>query len=166
MEYFAQNYTVDYNQTYSTSSGKALGVYYGILAVFAVVYIIAGWKIFTKAGQAGWKILIPIYNTVITLRIVGMSGWFVLLFLVPFVNFILAVVVAYKLAKAFGYGVGMTILEFIFGIGSLIIAFGNSKYHGPNGQGSPKAEAGSKPSNPTPQPPTPPPAKPTRPLVQ
>ena len=30
--------------------------------IFAVLTIIARWKIFTKAGEAGWKSIIPIYS--------------------------------------------------------------------------------------------------------
>lgn len=114
--------------------------------VFVVIFIIAYWKIFTKAGQPGWKSIIPIYNLITALNIVGMSGWYVLLFFVPFVNIIMAVVLAYKVAQAFGYGVGMTILELIFGIGLLIIGFGDAKYKDPNGSAPsdppyPKAQA-------------------------
>jgi hypothetical protein len=129
-----------YSYQVSTTGNSALKAYlwtFGI--VFLLVYILAGWRIFTKAGYDGWKILIPIYNVIITLRIVGLSGWYVLVFFIPFVGFIMEIIVAYKLAKAFGYGVGMTILEFIAGIGLLIIGWGDSKYLGPDGKGKPKA---------------------------
>ncbi len=33
-----------------------------IWLAIAVVMIAAYWKIFTKAGQPGWGVLIPIYN--------------------------------------------------------------------------------------------------------
>ncbi|MBX4201808.1 signal peptidase I [Candidatus Saccharibacteria bacterium] len=112
-----------------------------VYLAFIVVYVVAYWKIFEKAGQAGWKSLIPIYNTYIVLKIVGYSGWYLLLFLVPFVNILFAIYVAYKVAVAFGYGIGMTILEFIFGIGLLIIGFGDSKYLGPDGKGHKTAAA-------------------------
>ena len=63
-------------------AGAAIG---GVLATVAIVSvavavlgIIAGWKIFKKAGQPGWKILIPVYNAYILFKIVGMNfwGWF------------------------------------------------------------------------------------------
>lgn len=38
--------------------------------------LIAGWKILTKAGQPGWKILIPFYNFYILFKIVKMQNWF------------------------------------------------------------------------------------------
>lgn len=117
----------------NTTSGGFPAVLWVAYAVFIVLYIVAYWKIFTKAGEAGWKSIIPIYNIVTALRIVGMSGWYVLLFLVPLVNFFMSITLAYKIAKAFGYGVGMTILELIFGIGLLIIGFGSAKYTAPEG---------------------------------
>jgi len=129
---FAQETTLYYTNT-STSSGVP-AIFWIFYLAFIAVYIVAYWKIFEKAGEAGWKSLIPIYNMYIVLKIVGFSGWYLLLFFVPFVNFLFWIYVAYKLAVAFGYGVGMTILEFIAGIGLLIIGFGDSKYHGVDGQ--------------------------------
>jgi uncharacterized Tic20 family protein len=133
MWYLAQTSNNFYNYQTPGSTNKGISATLIIFYLVLLVLVIAGhWKIFTKAGQAGWKVLIPIYNMIITLRIVGMSGWYVLLFLVPIVNIIFAIVVAYKLAKAFGYGVGMTILEFLI-IGYLILGFGKAKYLGPSG---------------------------------
>ena len=40
-----------------------------------VVMLAAVWKIFTKAGQAGWNCLVPIYGAVVFLRIIGSTGW-------------------------------------------------------------------------------------------
>lgn len=44
--------------------------------IFYVFLVIAGWKIFKKAGEPGWKILIPIYNIYIMFKIVKMQNWF------------------------------------------------------------------------------------------
>lgn len=58
---------------YSSSSGSAgifililLAVYGLIMLValaFGIVSIIAYWKLFEKAGEPGWKAIIPYYNT-------------------------------------------------------------------------------------------------------
>jgi hypothetical protein len=142
MWYLAQTYN------YQVDSNSGIGVGLIILyLVFVIIAIAAYWKIFTKAGQAGWKVLIPIYNAIITLRIVGMSGWYVVLFLIPFVNIVMSVVVAYKIAKAFGYGIGMTILEF-FLIGALILGYGSAKYLGPEGKDKPAGASPPKPQSP------------------
>lgn len=46
------------------------------ILIFYVLVVIAGWKIFKKAGEKGWKALIPIYNIYIMFKIVGMANWF------------------------------------------------------------------------------------------
>lgn len=49
----------------------------GIVAVvFSVMLIIAEWKILTKAGEPGWKSLIPIYNVYMFYKIAGVKNWF------------------------------------------------------------------------------------------
>ena len=43
-----------------------------IIYVAVYVLIVAGWwMMFTKAGEAGWKSIIPIWNCLIVLKIVG-----------------------------------------------------------------------------------------------
>lgn len=103
------------------------------LIVF-VVAIAAYWRIFTKAGEAGWKSIIPIYNIVVLLKIVGRPWWWLLLMLVPLVNFIVMIVVMNDLSKSFGHGMGFTLgLIFLSLIFYLILAFGSSQYQGPAG---------------------------------
>jgi hypothetical protein len=105
-----------------------------ISLVILVIAIAAYWKIFTKAGEEGWKSIIPIYNIVVLLKIVGRPWWWLLLMLIPLVNFVVAIVVMNDLSKSFGHGVGFTLglifLSFIF---YLILAFGSSQYQGPAG---------------------------------
>jgi hypothetical protein len=47
----------------------ALGAYFVLILVLVVLLIVAYWKMFTKAGVAGWKSLIPIYNVYIAFKI-------------------------------------------------------------------------------------------------
>ena len=72
------------------------------------------WKVFTKAGQPGWASIIPIYNLYIWCKIVGRPWWWILLMLIPFVNFIICIILCIDLAKSFGKGVG-------FGIGLALV---------------------------------------------
>ena len=48
----------------------------GFFIVYFVISIvpvaIGMWKVFTKAGQPGWAVLIPIYNFIVLLRIAGL----------------------------------------------------------------------------------------------
>lgn len=56
--------------------GAGLLTFFLMLIAFYVLVVIASWKIFEKAGEKGWKALIPIYNIYILFKIVGMSTWF------------------------------------------------------------------------------------------
>jgi hypothetical protein len=94
--------------------------------------IVACWKIFTKAGQPGWASIIPIYNWYILCKIVGRPGWWVILLLIPFVNFIIGIILCIDLAKSFGkgvgFGIGLVLLSVIF---FPILGFGSAQYQGP-----------------------------------
>ncbi|MBR1472305.1 MAG: hypothetical protein IJ600_11775 [Lachnospiraceae bacterium] len=100
--------------------------------IVAVLTIIADWKIFEKAGEAGWKSLIPFYNLYIMFKIAWGNGWLALLLLVPCVGSVFMIIMNYKLVKAFGQGIGFFILSIFFpNITWLILAFGDSQYIGP-----------------------------------
>jgi len=108
-----------------------LGMVLFYLAV-VVVFIIAEWRIFEKGGQPGWAVLIPIYNLYVLLKMVGRPGWWLLLMLIPIVNFIVAIIVLNDLSKSFGQGVGFTLgLIFLSPIFILMLGFGDFKYIGP-----------------------------------
>jgi Family of unknown function (DUF5684) len=98
--------------------------------VIAAVFIVAGWKVYTKAGKPGWAVLIPIYSAIVLLDIVGKPWWWFLLMLIPVVNLIFIIIVMHRLSLSFGQGVGTTIL-LLLGIGFLILGFGSAKYVGP-----------------------------------
>jgi uncharacterized protein DUF5684 len=103
----------------------------GVGLVLALIAIIAWWKVFTKAGHPGWACLIPIYNLYILIKIAGKPGWWIILFLVPVVNFVIAIIVHIGVANNFGksalFGLGLAFLPFIF---YLILAFGDAQYIG------------------------------------
>ena len=104
-----------------------------IWLLVVVLMIAAMWKIFTKAGQPGWASIIPIYNMYIWCKIVGRPGWWVVLLLIPFVNFVIAIILCIDLAKSFGKGVGFGIGIILLGIVFLpILAFSDATYQGPS----------------------------------
>lgn len=124
----------------SSVSGNVLlamvGSFLWVGIIILVLTIIAQWKIFTKAGEAGWKSLIPIYNSITLFKICGISPWWVLGYLasvIPVVgSFIVLGITIYlmiMLAKAFGKGAGFTVgLILLNTIFILILGLGDSKY--------------------------------------
>ncbi len=134
----------------------ALAVIFFLLPlIYYLLYVIGTWKIFTKAGVAGWKSIIPLYNVYNVYKICWKTSffwiWFIafIVFLVAssitgsnaasgisyialIVVMILRLIQKYKLAKAFGYGIGMTLgLLFLPEIFLLILGFGSATYQKP-----------------------------------
>lgn len=56
--------------------GGMIGFFLIVGLVFYILTVIAIWKIFEKAGEKGWKAIIPFYNVYIMFKIVKMTGWF------------------------------------------------------------------------------------------
>ena len=113
--------------------GSEIGIVGMLIGLAFIVLMIASvWKVFTKAGQPGWAAIIPIYNVIVLLKIIGKPWWWIIGFLIPFVNFIVMILMAVGLAKVFGKGIGFAIglilLSFIF---YPILAFGDATYAAP-----------------------------------
>lgn len=90
-----------------------------VLYLAVVVVVIAGvWKAFEKAGAPGWSAIIPIYNLYVMVKMAGKEGWWVILLIIPLVNFVVLFIVYIAIAENFGksagFGVGMVFLSFIF----------------------------------------------------
>lgn len=111
---------------------------WGMWAVFSILGIIGLWKIFEKAGKPGWAAIIPIYNIIVLLEVIGKPWWWLLLMFIPCLNvvFILIgwVLVNNLLSKSFGQGIGFTLgLMFLGFIFIPVLGFGNYTYLGPGG---------------------------------
>ncbi len=131
--------------TYEMSAGEGAGAAVGIMALLAAmmvpllivmaVYIISMWKIFEKAGQPGWAAIVPIYNIIVQLNVQGRPTWWIVWYLVPFVNYVsglvMFIIAGLDLAKRFGksggFAAGLILLNPIF---LLILAFGSARYQG------------------------------------
>lgn len=107
-------------------------VFTWIVAIAFFVISVAGmWMTFQKAGHPGWAAIIPIYNVYILLKIVEKPIWWLILFFIPLVNFVVAIIVsigvANKFGKGTGFGIGLAFLPIIF---YLILGFGSARYQG------------------------------------
>jgi hypothetical protein len=123
---------------YDASSGISamFGTGFIIFAlIFVVFYCICMWKIFEKAGHPGWSAIVPIYNYYIFTKIIGKPGWWVILFLIPYLNIIFLIWGTNLLSKSFGKDIGFTLgLIFLGFIFMPIMAFDKTiQYRGPSG---------------------------------
>ncbi|WP_404431213.1 DUF5684 domain-containing protein [Microbacterium lacus] len=116
----------------SESTAVALGI-----ATFVVLILVYVWTslalaaLFRKCGVEGWKGWVPVLNQITLLQIGGLSGWFYLLVFVPPGLFVVSVIACYRISKAFGFGVGMTILSAIaLPVWASILGFGSARWVG------------------------------------
>ena len=135
-------------------------VFLGVCAlIYYILLIIAWWKLFTKAGEKGWKAIIPFYNFYVQCKLTWKPLFFWIILALGIVAGILSnmatpkgdaqlffglacfaaaialavftILSEYRLAKAYGHGGGYTVgLIFLNFIFMLILGFGKSKYQG------------------------------------
>src|SRR5688572_7643279 len=113
--------------------GAYVGVLFLIIAFSLLFSVVMLWRIFVKAGQPGWAALVPVYNVLILLQIIGRPWWwvfFTLAAVVPvagwIVSFVATAIMARDLAKSFGQGIDVAILLVILPVfGYPLLAFGS-----------------------------------------
>lgn len=119
---------MDYNNGYDSGIGLVGWLFYTAVIVLMLVSM---WKVYVKAGKPGWACLIPVYNILVMLEIVGRPWWYLLLMFIPIVNIVISIMVTLDTARVFGkgsgFGIGLIFLPFIF---YPILAFGDAKYQG------------------------------------
>jgi hypothetical protein len=83
-----------------------------------VLPAIGRWKIFEKAGIAGWVALIPVLSWFGILKLLGRSYLWILFFIIPFTYPVTRVVASVLVARRFGkgwvYGLGLAFAPFLF----------------------------------------------------
>ena len=110
--------------------------YFGVTILIVLVFTIAGWRLFSKAGKPGWAIIVPFYNLYIYTQIIKRPGWRILLYFsiaIPAFGALglvfLSIIDQLRLAKVFGrsagFGVGLLLLGWVF---FPILAFSESHY--------------------------------------
>lgn len=126
LSFLAQETSFEYS-----SSGQVSPVFWICEIAFIVLMVAAMWRVFSKAGEPGWAAIIPIYNIYVMCKVAGRPGWWLILLLIPIVNFIIAIILNVDISKRFGNGVGFAIgmifLPFIFWP---ILGFGSAQYQG------------------------------------
>ena len=163
------NTTVLAQSTSPGYGGAFLAISLLIYAAIIVLGVAGQWKIFTKAGKPGWAAIVPIYNTIVLLEVIGRPVWWIALLLlgavIPIIGWIgfivLYVIIMVDLATSFGKGggfaVGLILLPLVF---FPILGFGEARYLGPRAQGYPPPPAYPPPPGYPQAPVYPPPAPP------
>lgn len=143
----------DFSEIYNflnTHSGLTAIILIPILIVISIliVYLIGSMKVYGKAGQRRWAVLIPVYNMFVLLKIIRKPTWWIIFIILAIVPPLMSIpdthpltilitiialtvwfIMSYHLAKVFGRGIwfaiGLIILPWIF---YPILGFGKSQY--------------------------------------
>ena len=150
-----QGLTVEEAAAGGAIMGIAIGLVIAGMIVWYVFQAIADWKIFAKAGEPGWKSLIPFYNVIVEYGICwnGLMGlvyivaglcanflnvsqdsptWkLVLFFVLAIVALVIHINQSFRLARCFGKRTGFGVCLVLFGpIARLVLGFGDARYIG------------------------------------
>lgn len=140
------------------------GMFSGVIILLSVAVsifmLVVQWRLFKKAGDKGWKILIPIYNIYTYYKLFWAPRWFWITFLLGVATVmtgamltpetavlmgivstvaaigsgIIGIVSCVKMARSFGQGGAFAVgLIFVGPVFQAILAFGRYEYVGPGG---------------------------------
>ena len=126
-----------------------------IIAILWAITTFAYWLLFMKAGESGWKALIPIYSAYKMYDLIWKGGAYIFIFIISVVAaiistylndnilaliiseamylavLIISIIAALKMSKAYGHGIGFAIgLILLPHVFLLILALGKSQYVG------------------------------------
>lgn len=88
---------MDFFDTFNLDGGVALGT------LFITLIALAGnWRLFVKCNQPGWAVIVPGYNVVVAMRIIGRPASHALYFLIPVFNMYFFFRTILELANTFG----------------------------------------------------------------
>ncbi len=112
-----------------------MNLYIILLVLFSAATVAGLWGIFVKAGEAGWKVLVPFYNMYIWLQIIRKPLWWYIFLLIPFINVFVILLMIVEILKCFKkYGLLEQAAGVIFPFVYLpYLAFtATQKYHDPD----------------------------------
>lgn len=91
----------------------------GTLSLFAIIILfhMGLWKLFEKAGRKGWEAIVPFYNLYVMIRLTGRPLWWLILFLIPGVNFIVWMGLVVDFAKSYAKN------SFLQHVGAIAVPF-------------------------------------------
>jgi signal peptidase I len=76
------------------------------LVIFFILFIILPYiglyKLFEKAGQAGWQAIIPIYNAYVMIKLSGKPLWWIILIIIPVINILALIGITIDFLKSYG----------------------------------------------------------------
>jgi len=115
--------------TTTTAVSPVPGLVGGLIGYLIGAFALFG--IFKKAGEPTWQAFVPIWNTIVLLKVAGKPLWWIVLLIIPIVNIVILVLVYIALSTAFGHGTGFAVgLFFLPIIFLFILGYDGNPYRG------------------------------------
>jgi signal peptidase I len=67
-----------------------------------VIHFLGTWKLYQAAGRKSWEAAIPVYNSIVLMKIIGRPTWWTILLFIPIINLIMFPVVWVETLRTFG----------------------------------------------------------------
>lgn len=115
------------------NSDGGIGIYF-LVFLFLLIGAVAKWRLFVKCNQPGLASIVPIWDLVVTMSIVGRPKWHAWFFVIPVFNIFFAFKVLIELAQSFGKTsvvdyILVVVLNILY-VFNMALAY-NEIYHGP-----------------------------------
>jgi len=67
-----------------------------------LIHYLGTWKFYEKAGRKSWEAAIPIYNSIVLMKIINRPTWYTFLLFIPVINLIMFPIVWVETLRSFG----------------------------------------------------------------
>lgn len=72
------------------------------ILIVQVIHFLGTWKMYIAAGRKAWEAAVPVYNSIILMKIINRPWWWTILLFIPIVNLIMFPVVWVETLRSFG----------------------------------------------------------------
>jgi signal peptidase I len=81
-----------------------MNIYQWFIFFFAVqaIHYFGTWKLYVKAGRKSWEAAIPVYNSIVLMKIINRPTWWTFLLFIPIINLIMFPVIWVETLRSFG----------------------------------------------------------------
>ena len=98
--------------------------------VIQLIHSLATWKLYKKAGFNPVASIIPLYNSLVLMKIIRRPWWWVILLFIPIINLLIFPVVWIETARSFGRNSTADTFKVIFSLGLYIFLINYDKKSG------------------------------------
>lgn len=72
------------------------------ILIVQIIHFLGTWKLYEAAGRKRWEAAIPLYNSIVLMKIIGRPSWWTFLLFIPIINLIMFPVIWVETLRSFG----------------------------------------------------------------